>query len=406
MMLHKFNLQTTFIYLATFLLLLITSSQVLAQDLPRDHSRWIGDIEGPVVDKQGSAIVYEFRFQETGTVTVYKHMTISKLEQTFDFEMAGRDVKITGDSNGPIGELAGQTIRYVDDTKYAFKFVDGKTDIEIKKSKRLFNWLHIALLFALMFLGNEVARHYKVAPYLMFIVLPIILTPIWLDAGMGWFRIAKLYSVLAGAIMITVYRFNFGLKDHKWLAYVIIFFLGVNIFEACAQDWSQADLPNMLNAFAGVLNIGTMLLFWSTIRIGSNKPHDMLWPGLTIAWIIAYDLWNVTFVYLNFPNTVAYTMIAVIPAPTIAAIFIARGTWLQARAYTLAIYMIYVVTSSMWDPDLTFVTPLPRNDVVVWTLVGLSLAANVLYFIFYYRYRITKKAPEKINVGQDMSLSH
>ena len=406
MILHNFNLKAPFIYLATFLLLIISSSQVLAQDLPRGHSRWIGDIEGPVVDEQGSAIVYEFRFQETGKVTAYKHMTIRKLEQTFDFEMAGRDIKLTGDSNGPIGELAGQTIRYVDDTKYAFKFVDGKTDIEMKKSMRLFNWLHIAFLFVLMFLGNELARHYKVAPYLMFIVLPIILTPIWLDAGMGWFRIAKLYSVLAGAIMITVYRFNFGLKDRKWLAYVIIFFLGVNIFEACAQDWSQADLPNMLNAFAGVLNIATMLLFWSTIRIGSKKPHDMLWPGLTIAWIIAYDLWNVTFVYLNFPNTVAYTMIAVIPAPTIAAIFIARGTWLQARAYTLAIYMIYVVTSSMWDPDLTFVTPLPRNEVVVWTLVGLSLAANVLYAFFYYRYKITKKAPQKINVGQDMSLTH
>jgi hypothetical protein len=382
-------------------MLLIGSSQVLAQDVPRDgHLHWMADIEGPVVDEQGSAIVYEFKFQETGTVTVYKHMTIEKLEQTFDFEMVDRDVKIIGDSNGPVGELAGQTIRYVDDTKHVFKFVDGKTDIFVKKSYPLFNWLHIAFLFVLMFVGNELARHYKVAPYLMFIVLPILLTPLWMDAGMGWFRIAKLYSVLLGAIMITFYRFNFGLKDHKWLAYIIIFFLGFNIAEACLQDWSQRDLPNMLNAFAGILNISAMLLYWSTIRIGSEKPHDMLWPGLTIAWIICYDLWNVTFVYLNFPNTVAYTMIAVIPAPTIAAIFIARGTWLQARAYTLAIYMIYVVTSSMWDPDLSFTTPLPRNDVVVWTLVGLSLGANILYVLFYYRYKFTKKAPKKINVGQ------
>ena len=400
----KSNIKSAFVYLLTFLIALMGSSQVLAQDLPRDaHLRWIGDIEGPVVDAQGSAIVYEFRFQETGKVTVYKHMTIKKLEQTFDFEMVGRDAKLTGDSNGPIGELAGQTLKYVDDTEHSFKYADGKTDIALKKSKPLFNWLHIAFLFAIMFVGNEIARHYKIAPYLMFIVLPIVLTPLWLDAGMGWFRIAKLYSVMLGAIMITVYRFNFGLKDHKWLAYIIIFFLGFNIAEACLQDWSQQDLPNMLNAFAGILNISAMLFFWSSIRIGSEKPHDMLWPGLTIGWIIAYDLWNVTFVYLNFPNTVAYTMIAVIPAPTIAAIFIARGTWLQARAYTLAIYMIYVVTSSMWDTDLTFTTPLPRNDVIVWTLVGLSVTVNVLYVFFYYRYKITKKAPKKLDVGQHIS---
>ena len=59
--------------------------------------------------------------------------------------------------------------------------------------------------------------------------------------------------------MITLYRFNFGLKKHKWLAYVIIFFLAVNIFEAVTQDWSQPDLPNKLSAIAGILNISTML---------------------------------------------------------------------------------------------------------------------------------------------------
>ena len=147
---HKSNIKSAFVYLLTFLIALIGSSQVLAQDLPRDaHLRWIGDIEGPVVDAQGSAIVYEFRFQETGKVTVYKHMTIEKLEQTFDFEMVGRDAKLTGDSNGPIGELAGQTLKYVDDTEHSFKYADGKTDIALKKSKPLFNWLHIAFLFAI-----------------------------------------------------------------------------------------------------------------------------------------------------------------------------------------------------------------------------------------------------------------
>src|SRR3546814_18802628 len=66
----------------------------------------------------------------------------------------------------------------------------------------------------------------------------------------------------------------------------------------------------------------------------------MLWPGMTVGWIIAYDIWNITFVYLNFTNTVFFTA-AIVIAHTIAAIFVKRGTWMQTRAYTLAIYMMY-----------------------------------------------------------------
>ena len=101
------NLKTFFVILAAFSLLIMPCSHAVAQNLPGDHSRWIGDIEGEAVDKQGSALVYEFRFNESGKVTVYKHMTVRKLEQTFDFEMVDGDIRISGDSNGSIAELAG-----------------------------------------------------------------------------------------------------------------------------------------------------------------------------------------------------------------------------------------------------------------------------------------------------------
>ena len=126
------------------------------------------------------------------------------------------------------------------------------------------------------------------------------------------------------------------------------------------------------------------------------------WLGMTIAWIIAYDFWNVCFVYLNFPNSVHFTALAVIPAPTIAALFIASGkyTWIQARPYTLSFYMIYVVTISCFDPPVSFVEPLPRSDAWIWTFVGLSLASNVILFVMQWRYRLTGKAPKKLDVGQ------
>ena len=174
---HNSNIKTAFVYLLTSLILLIGSSQVLAQDLPGDHSRWIGDIEGAAVDAQGSGLVYEFRFQETGKVTVYKHMTVRKLEQTFDYEMAGRDITLTGDSSGPIGELAGQTIEYVDDKRFSFKHVDGETDVEIKKSIAWVSWLNLALIFVLLYVGAQITSRYKWAPYFFFLVLPILLIP-------------------------------------------------------------------------------------------------------------------------------------------------------------------------------------------------------------------------------------
>ena len=398
---HKSNFKTAFVYLLTVLILLIGSNQVLAQGLPRDHSRWIGDIEGPVVDKQGSAIVYEFRFHENGKVTTYKHMNVRKLEQTFDFEMVNLDIKITGDSNGPIGELAGQTIRHVDDTKFAFKFVDGKTDIILKKSIRWLSWLNIAFIFVMMLVGAEVTSRYKWAPYFFFLVLPILLIPLFMTSDMGWFRYAKLIAILAGSMFITITRFNLGPKTIKYGIFLVVFGLAFNILEAVTQDWSQPYLVNKLNALAGVLNILTIYL-WTTIKIDDKKPHNFLWPGMTIAWIIAYDLWNVCFVYLNFPNTVHYTALAVIPVPTIIAIFIASGkyTWIQARPYSLSFYMIYIITIACFDTPVSFVEPLPRSDAWIWSLVGLSLGTNVILFVLQWRYRLTGKAPRKLDIGQ------
>ena len=62
--------------------------------------------------------------------------------------------------------------------------------------------------------------------------------------------------------------------------------------------------------------------------------------------------------------------------------------------------MMYVVTMSCFDPPVSFIEPLPRSDVWVWTLVGLSLGSNAVLFVLQWRYRLTGKAPKKLEVGQ------
>jgi len=140
------------------------------------------------------------------------------------------------------------------------------------------------------------------------------------------------------------------------------------------------------------------------LKIDEKKPNDMLWPGMTVGWIIIYDLWNLTFVYLNFPNTVAYSLTAVILAPTIAALFVKKGTWLQARAYSLSIYMMYICSHYVFDLDITLTEPLPRNQFIIWTLVTLSVGSNVIYAALHFRYRFTGKAPKNLEVGQSQSV--
>ena len=397
-------------YYPLLLISILFSGALFAQNsggstLPGNHGRWIGTLEGSMVDEQGSGLVYEFQFNENGNVDVVKHMTVRKLEQSFTWAMQGQDIVISGDAGGAIGELAGRTIAYIDDTRYEFKHVDGETDVEIRKSKPLWSWLHLIFLLIILMVGNELSRYVKPVAYLLYFILPFALIPLWLNAGFdGWFRWIKLYSAVAGGLFFTIYRFH-GIDTKTWAKFVVMLILGINIAEAVLQDFSQPNTANIINAVAGVLCILTMSR-WMGIKKDEQKPHDMLWPGMTTLWILAYDIWNITFVYINFPNTVAFSFIVLL-APTIAAIWIKKGTYLQARAYTLAIYMMYLFSFKNFADNslgLTFVVPIPRSESLVMWAAIFSLLFNLVYFILHYRWRLTKKAPANLEVGQSESV--
>lgn len=381
------------------------SSIGMAQDLPGEHDRWIGTIEGSMVDDQGSGLVYDFHFSDDGTVTVEKSMTVRKLIQTFDWTYDGQNVVLSGDASGAIGELSNSELRYIDETRYEFIHVDGISKIELRRSKPLYSWLHLLLLFVILMVGNELSRYYRGVSYLLYFILPFAMIPLWLKAGFdGWFRWIKLYSAIAGGLFFTIFRYH-NIDTKKWAKFVVMAILGINIAEAVMQDFSQPDLPNIINAVAGVLCIVTMSR-WMGIMKDPSKPHDMLWPGMTTGWILAYDIWNIVFVYINFPNTVAFSFVVLL-APTLAAIYIKKGTYLQARAFTLAIYMMYLFTLKNFADNslgLSFVIPLPRNENIVMGLALFSLAFNLVYFILHFRWRFTGKAPANIEVGQSESV--
>jgi len=169
-----------------------------------------------------------------------------------------------------------------------------------------------------------------------------------------------------------------GVKTYA--LFIAAAFLAVNIAEAVIQDFSMGFTPNILNAIAGILSIIT-LTGWRSIHIEDTKQRDMVWPAMTIFWIVAYDIWNFVFVYLNFPGSAANQFLVLL-ACTIPALFIKKGTWLQARAFTLAAWFMYYFISPMAVE--THLVPLPRNEFLMMAFGILSIAANgVLAFVVF-----------------------
>ena len=73
----------------------------------------------------------------------------------------------------------------------------------------------------------------------------------------------------------------------------------------------------------------------------SKKKDDMLWPDMTIWFILAYDIWNFTYTYCNLPTHTWYCGVALLLAPTFANAFWNKGGWIQNRANTLAVWCMF-----------------------------------------------------------------
>ena len=114
------------------------------------------------------------------------------------------------------------------------------------------------------------------------------------------------------------------------------------------------------------------------------KQQDMLWP-----WIIAYDLWNIAYVYNCVPDHAFYAGLALLLSCTIPAFFIKKGAWLQHRAHTLAFWMMFVMTYLAFVDASSYAVKSSHSTTALWVVSGLSLAVNVVV-TGYHHFRIIK----------------
>jgi len=274
----------------------------------------------------------------------------------------------------------------------------------------------------LLLLVNEVTRRSKKASLIFFIAVPVLLTVfVWpKTAGSGtsggyWFAWVKTYSALAGVIGFMAYRYIKKLQSNKIMMVFPGFILAFNILEAVIRDLECFGVEviesngltiyggpwNLINAIAGIISIITITGYFG-VKVCQSKGKDMIWPDQLWFWIIAYDLWNISYTYNCIPDRSFYTGVLLIVTATIAEFFIKKGAWLQHRAQTLAMWGMLTLTMQYADSPLFSITT-THNPKAMLVLSISALCANMAVLVYQvYRIVKTKRNPYKNDLYTDL----
>lgn len=321
---------------------------------------------------------------------------------------------------------------------------------------QLLGWL---LVFAGLVVMNEIARRSKAGGIACFMILPAALSvyfiAIYVGAAMGadwalnndtyvhmnsWFHYAKLYAATAGCIGFMILKYHWGKlgKSHGFKAFPFII-VAINILIAVASDfesavragslaggwwlssegvWLYGGWWNVLNGLAGILNIFCMTGWWGIYS--SKDKKDMLWPDMIWVYVLAYDIWNFQYTYLNLPTHSWYCGLALLLAPTFAAALWNKGGWIQNRANTLALWCMFTQVFPLFQDASRFTTvtsvygqggiaaamgssmPTIAEPTAQGIISVLSFAVNVFVFAYILkRAKVQKKNPWKNEIFTD-----
>ncbi len=249
---------------------------------------------------------------------------------------------------------------------------------------------------------NEVTRRWRAAGLAFFVALPLVLTIfVWPHtAGAGsstgtWFHWVKVYSALAGCLGFMALRYHPTLAAKRWALVFPPVILALNIAEAVTRDFQVASVTeglhdgvymvggvwNSMNGIAGILNLVT-ICGWAGIMISRSQSRDMVWPDMLWFWIIPYDLWNFAYVYNCVGDHAFYAGAALLISCTIPAFVMKRGAWLQHRAHTLALWMMFTMAVPAFVTSSTFSVESSHSPAALFTVSAISLVANVALAVY------------------------
>lgn len=257
---------------------------------------------------------------------------------------------------------------------------------------------------------NELSRRSRTAGLTLFVAVPLVLTVlVWPHtAGEGsstgsWFHWVKVYSALAGCLGFMLIRYVPRLARNRWMLLFPPAILAINIAEAVVRDFEVAGLQgmhdgvfmvggpwNVMNGVAGILNLLT-ICGWVGIYVSRDKSKDMIWPDMLWFWIIAYDLWNFAYVYNCVGDHAFYAGAALLISCTIPAFFLRRGAWLQHRAHTLALWMMFTMAVPSFVSDSAFAVDSSHDPAALFAVSAVSLAANVAVAAYQVHRLVTRR---------------
>ena len=240
----------------------------------------------------------------------------------------------------------------------------------------VYQWLAMLGVLAGLILLNEFARRTKAGGLLMFGVLPAGLTVYFVAIAIaakmgaswalanqtylymnGWFHYAKLYASLAGCIGFMMIKYKWGIGKTHWFKAFPFAIVAINILIAVASDfesaingwyswwlssegvWLYGGWHNIMNGLAGIVNIFCMTGWWAVYS--SKDQKDMIWPDMIWVYIVVYDVWNFAYTYNCLPTHTWFCGLALLLAPTIAALLWNKGGWIMNRAHTLCIWCMF-----------------------------------------------------------------
>lgn len=242
-----------------------------------------------------------------------------------------------------------------------------------------FQLLGLAVVFVALLALNEIAKRSKIGSIICFGALPIALTVYLIVVRIGtakkagWIfgnqtylytngrlHYAMLYTAIIACIFIMLLENRLWLGKEKWfkalpvIAFIVPIIIAIIAdFESAAQGakaladtgtpwwltsenvWLYGGWWNIVNAAAGIINILCLILLYIIYK--PENPLNKPFGNTEWLFILAHGIWCFEFVYCSLTTHSWYCGIALLLAPVAAAI-IKKGSWMQSRAYTLAIW--------------------------------------------------------------------
>jgi hypothetical protein len=270
---------------------------------------------------------------------------------------------------------------------------------------------------------NELTRRSKWIALATFLVLPIYLTffvwPETASAGTSvgtWFHYAKVYSVLVVTLIIMGIRYRKSWAQNKFILMLPALLLAINILEAVIRDFQCYSMNgfvdgvvitggpwNIMNGIAGILNI-IAISGWVGIYVSKDKTKDLIWADQLWFWILAYDFWNFAYVYNCLGDHAFYAGVALLLSCTIPAFFIKKGAWLQHRAHTLSVWVMFAMTFPAFIDTSKYAVKASQNTTALFIVSAIALISNIA-LVGYHFYKIykNKRNPFKEEVYIDES---